>query len=150
MHFSCASRHYLNEAGFWYLFVIFCPGRGFADYMVSGGESAYQQLCSEIAVEFNECSKQVQHMLIVSVFWLLFFFLRKRNCFLSEVFPALPQVLEMESLFLNPDYGRDDLAHLLRSVQNQEKQKLHLVCLPTSDNSFMWSPVGCLALFYFC
>ncbi|KAJ9685137.1 hypothetical protein PVL29_017249 [Vitis rotundifolia] len=67
--------------------------RGFADYMVSGGESAYQQLCSEITVEFNECSKQV---------------------------------LEMESLFLNPDYGRDDLAHLLRSVQNQEKQKLHL------------------------
>ncbi|XP_034703270.1 uncharacterized protein LOC117927743 [Vitis riparia] len=67
--------------------------RGFADYMVSGGESAYQQLCNEIAVEFNECSKQV---------------------------------LEMESLFLDPDYGRDDLAHLLRSVQNQEKQKLHL------------------------
>lgn len=67
--------------------------RGFADYMVSGGESAYHQLCSEITVEFNECSKQV---------------------------------LEMESLFLNPDYGRDDLAHLLRSVQNQEKQKLHL------------------------
>ncbi|KAL6327725.1 hypothetical protein AAG906_024694 [Vitis piasezkii] len=48
--------------------------RGFADYMVSGGESAYQQLCSEITVEFNEY----------------------------------------------------DLAHLLRSVQNQEKQKLHL------------------------
>ncbi|WKA01715.1 hypothetical protein VitviT2T_019982 [Vitis vinifera] len=67
--------------------------RGFADYMVSGGESAYQQLCNEITVEFNECSKQV---------------------------------LEMESLFLDPDYGRDDLAHLLRSVQNQEKQKLHL------------------------
>ncbi|RVW34524.1 hypothetical protein CK203_115332 [Vitis vinifera] len=94
---------------FWYLFVIFCPGRGFADYMVSGGESAYQQLCNEITVEFNECSKQV---------------------------------LEMESLFLDPDYGRDDLAHLLRSVQNQEKQKLHLVCLPTSDNSFMRSPLG--------
>uniref|UniRef100_A0A5B6ZMQ0 DNA repair REX1-B protein n=1 Tax=Davidia involucrata TaxID=16924 RepID=A0A5B6ZMQ0_DAVIN len=67
--------------------------RGFADYMVSGGESAYQQLCSEITVEFNDCSKQV---------------------------------LEMESLFLSPDCCRDDLACLLRAVQVQEKQKLHL------------------------
>ena len=33
----------------------------------------------------------------------------------------------MESLFLNPDYCRVDLAKLLRSVQEQEKQKLHLV-----------------------
>ncbi|CAL5379736.1 unnamed protein product [Camellia sinensis] len=66
---------------------------GFADYMVSGGESVYQQLCSEITVEFNECSKQV---------------------------------LEMESLFLSPDCFRDDLAHLVRSIQVQEKQKLQL------------------------
>ncbi|KAK9265485.1 hypothetical protein L1049_025248 [Liquidambar formosana] len=67
--------------------------RGFAEYMLSGGDLAYQQLCSEITVEFNDCSKQV---------------------------------LEMESLFLNPDYHRDDLARLLRDVQAQEKQKLHL------------------------
>jgi len=66
---------------------------GFGEYMVSGGELPYQQLCSEITVEFNDCSKQV---------------------------------LEMESLFLSPDYSRVDLAQLLRAVQAQEKQKLHL------------------------
>ncbi|KAK8575652.1 hypothetical protein V6N13_033097 [Hibiscus sabdariffa] len=66
---------------------------GFSEYMKSGGELAYQQLCSEITVEFNDCSKQV---------------------------------LEMESLFLNPDYCRVDLAELLRAVQIQEKQKLNL------------------------
>ncbi|XVF82614.1 hypothetical protein PTKIN_Ptkin16aG0063200 [Pterospermum kingtungense] len=66
---------------------------GFSEYMNSGGELAYQQLCSEITIEFNDCSKQV---------------------------------LEMESLFLNPDYCRVDLAQLLRAVQNQEKQKLNL------------------------
>ncbi|KAE8009667.1 hypothetical protein FH972_006091 [Carpinus fangiana] len=72
------------------------PCRRFGEYMVSGGELPYQQLCSEIAVEFNDCSKQV---------------------------------LEMESLFLSPDYpdySRVDLAQLLRAVQAQEKQKLHL------------------------
>ncbi|KAI8546047.1 hypothetical protein RHMOL_Rhmol07G0085500 [Rhododendron molle] len=67
--------------------------KGFTDYLGSGGESAYQQLCSEITGEFNECSKQV---------------------------------LELESLFLRPDCFRDDLAHLLKAVQAQEKQKLHL------------------------
>ncbi|KAI4332851.1 hypothetical protein L6164_017729 [Bauhinia variegata] len=67
--------------------------RGFSEYMASGGELAYRQLCSEITVEFNDCSKQV---------------------------------LEMESLFLSPDYCRVDLAQLLRAVQDQEKQKLHL------------------------
>ncbi|KAG8645434.1 uncharacterized protein LOC110623911 isoform X1 [Manihot esculenta] len=67
--------------------------RGFDEYMVSGGELAYQQLCSEVTLEFNDCSKQV---------------------------------LEMESLFLNPDCSRVDLAQLLRAVQTQEKQKLHL------------------------
>ncbi|KAK6228504.1 hypothetical protein SCA6_000844 [Theobroma cacao] len=66
---------------------------GFSEYMNSGGELAYQQLCSEITVKFKDCSKQV---------------------------------LEMESLFLSPDYCRVDLAQLLRSVQTQEKQKLHL------------------------
>lgn len=33
--------------------------RGFEDYRVSGGELAFQQLCSEITLEFNDCSKQV-------------------------------------------------------------------------------------------
>ncbi|KAL0387662.1 UNVERIFIED_CONTAM: hypothetical protein Sradi_2648000 [Sesamum radiatum] len=70
--------------------------RGFEDYMVSGGEPAYQQLCSEITVEFNDCSKQV---------------------------------LEMESLFVSPDCCREDLACLLRSVQAQEKEKLHLTIM---------------------
>ncbi|KAL9418418.1 hypothetical protein AB3S75_041267 [Citrus x aurantiifolia] len=67
--------------------------RGFSEYMVSGGELAYQQLCTEITSEFNDCSKQI---------------------------------LEIESLFLNPDFCRVDLAQLLRAVQTQEKQKLHL------------------------
>ncbi|KAH6783114.1 DNA repair REX1-B protein [Perilla frutescens var. hirtella] len=67
--------------------------RGFEDYVVSGGELAYQKLCSEITVEFNDCSKQV---------------------------------LEMESVFASPDCCREDLAGLLRSVQVQEKEKLHL------------------------
>nr|GMC49526.1 uncharacterized protein LOC109154124 [Ipomoea batatas] len=35
---------------------------GFEDYMVSGVESTYQKLCSKIAVEFNDCSKQVLEM----------------------------------------------------------------------------------------
>lgn len=41
----------------------------------------------------------------------------------------IAQVLEMESLFMSPAYGREDLAHLLRSVQIKEKQKLNLVSL---------------------
>ncbi|KAK4724015.1 hypothetical protein R3W88_026794 [Solanum pinnatisectum] len=36
--------------------------RGFEDYMASGVESTYQQLCSEITAEFNDCSKQVLEM----------------------------------------------------------------------------------------
>ncbi|KAL5707617.1 hypothetical protein ACHQM5_018501 [Ranunculus cassubicifolius] len=36
------------------------------------------------------------------------------------------QVLEIESLFLKPDFSRNDLASLLRSVQTQEKEKLNL------------------------
>ncbi|KAJ8526382.1 hypothetical protein K7X08_028859 [Anisodus acutangulus] len=67
--------------------------RGFEDYMASGVESTYQQLCSEITVEFNDCSKQV---------------------------------LEMESQFLTAHCFREDLAQLLKSVQNQEKTKLQL------------------------
>ena len=87
--------------------------------MVSGGELPYQQLCSEITQEFNDCSKQVNRM-PCSIF---FFFINKCSIFKIE----LVQVLEMESLFMNPDYGRTDLAQLLRAVQEQEKQKLHLV-----------------------
>nr|GMC68320.1 Rho guanine nucleotide exchange factor like [Ipomoea batatas] len=34
----------------------------FEDYMVSGVESTYRKLCSKIAVEFNDCSKQVLEM----------------------------------------------------------------------------------------
>ncbi|CAA0831457.1 Unknown protein [Striga hermonthica] len=36
------------------------------------------------------------------------------------------QVLELESLFASPDSCREDLAHLFRSVQAQEKEKLNL------------------------
>ncbi|KAL3814717.1 hypothetical protein ACJIZ3_015985 [Penstemon smallii] len=36
--------------------------RGFDDYMALGGELAYQKLCSEITLEFNDCSKQVLEM----------------------------------------------------------------------------------------
>lgn len=31
----------------------------FLDYLESGAESAYQQVCSQITSEFNDCSKQV-------------------------------------------------------------------------------------------
>ncbi|KAK7373163.1 hypothetical protein VNO80_06561 [Phaseolus coccineus] len=67
--------------------------RGFSDYMANGGELAYKQLCSEMTIEFNECSKKV---------------------------------LEMEGLFRSSDYCREDLAQLLRAVQDQEKQNLLL------------------------
>ncbi|XP_022150684.1 uncharacterized protein LOC111018757 [Momordica charantia] len=67
--------------------------RGFDEYMTSGREVSYQQLCSEITTEFNYCSKQV---------------------------------IDIESDFRNPDHSRLELADLLRSVQLQEKQKLHL------------------------
>ncbi|KAK9100967.1 hypothetical protein Scep_024397 [Stephania cephalantha] len=36
--------------------------KGFNEYMVGGGDSAYQQLCGEITQEFNDCSKQVLEM----------------------------------------------------------------------------------------
>ncbi|KNA07189.1 hypothetical protein SOVF_174160 [Spinacia oleracea] len=35
---------------------------GFGMYMISGKESTYQQLCSEITEEFSDCSKQVREM----------------------------------------------------------------------------------------
>lgn len=42
-----------------------CPltDRGFEDFMVSGVESTYQKLCSEITVEFGDCSKQVSMLM---------------------------------------------------------------------------------------
>ncbi|KAK1592700.1 hypothetical protein Q3G72_028928 [Acer saccharum] len=83
--------------------------RGFSDYMVSGVELAYQQLCSEVTVEFNDCSKQV---------------------------------LEMESMFRNSDFCRADLAQLIRVVQTQEKQKLHLVCTVLSSSSLFKFVIG--------
>ncbi|KAL8162049.1 hypothetical protein V2J09_013538 [Rumex salicifolius] len=36
--------------------------KGFSEYMISGSESTYQQLCSEITSEFNDCSKQVREL----------------------------------------------------------------------------------------
>uniref|UniRef100_A0A7N0ZRS9 Uncharacterized protein n=2 Tax=Kalanchoe fedtschenkoi TaxID=63787 RepID=A0A7N0ZRS9_KALFE len=67
---------------------------GFAEYMASaGGELAYQQLCTRITQDFNDCSKQV---------------------------------IQIESLLSTPDYSRNDLAQLLRSIQIQEKDKLNL------------------------
>ncbi|KAA3478341.1 DNA repair REX1-B protein [Gossypium australe] len=89
---------------------------GFSEYMKSGGELAYQQLCREITVEFNDCSKQVLSSTPDHIISFEFIFLR-------------PYVLEMESLFLNPDYCRVDLAELLRAIQTQEKQKLHLTAM---------------------
>lgn len=40
----------------------------------------------------------------------------------------------MESMFLNPDFGRADLSQLLGDIQTQEKQKLHLVLFPFTPN----------------
>lgn len=47
------------------------------------------------------------------------------------------KVLEMESVFASPAYSREDLAGLLRSVQVQEKEKLHLVCHPPCNWIFI-------------
>lgn len=57
---------YFNYKFFFYFFldlVILLHSRGFDDYLVSGSESAYQQLCHDITVEFNDCSKQVSQSL---------------------------------------------------------------------------------------
>ncbi|GAB2287517.1 hypothetical protein Dimus_021892 [Dionaea muscipula] len=69
---------------------------GFSEYMVSGVESTYQQLCNEITGEFTDCSTQVR---------------------------------ELESQFLKPYCFREDLACLLRAVQEQEKKKLQLTAM---------------------
>ncbi|EOA12351.1 hypothetical protein CARUB_v10007893mg, partial [Capsella rubella] len=74
---------------------------GFSEYVESGAEPLYQKLCREITAEFSECSKQI------------------------EPFDDILYT-EMESLFLNPEVGRADLAQLLSDIQSQEKQKLHL------------------------
>lgn len=46
----------------------------------------------------------------------------------------------MESIFQGPDFGRVDLAYLLRAVQNKEKEKLQLVCAEFTSTSvlFFW------------
>eukprot|EP01018_Ginkgo_biloba_P038727 Gb_14072 [translate_table: standard] len=36
--------------------------RGFTEYLRTGADQAYQQLCSQITAEFNDCSKQVLEM----------------------------------------------------------------------------------------
>lgn len=68
--------------------------RGFTEYLRTGGDRVYQQICSQITTEFNDCSKQV---------------------------------IEMESILGGSDYHREDLVHLLKTVQAHEKQKLHMV-----------------------
>lgn len=49
-------------------------GRGFSQYMASGGEIAYQQLCGEITGEFNDCSKQVHNIYLNNFFAFSFIF----------------------------------------------------------------------------
>jgi hypothetical protein len=56
-----------------------------------------------------------------------FFVFSWNSVFIDFSYSTWVQVIEMESLFLNPDHDRVDLAHLLRDIQTQEKQKLHLV-----------------------
>lgn len=68
--------------------------RGFMEYLRTGADRAYQQICSQITTEFNDCSKQV---------------------------------IEMESILGGSDYCREDLVHLLKTVQVHEKQKLRMV-----------------------
>lgn len=89
--------------------------------MTSGGELAYQQLCGEITAEFNDCSKQVILPRLLEYFSMLSFIAQYMSLSCNL------QVLEMESLLMMPDLSRDDLANLLKAVQAQEKQKLHLV-----------------------
>ncbi|CAA6653993.1 unnamed protein product [Spirodela intermedia] len=38
------------------------PFLGFSEYMVSGGDSTYQELCAEVTAEFSDCSKRVLEM----------------------------------------------------------------------------------------
>lgn len=40
---------------------------GFSQYMISSEEPAYQQLCSEITLEFSDCSKQVCHLIMALI-----------------------------------------------------------------------------------
>ncbi|KAL0911608.1 hypothetical protein M5K25_019761 [Dendrobium thyrsiflorum] len=95
--------------------------RGFSEYMAHGGDLAYQKLCADITTEFNDCSKQASYF-VTSFLSVLVCLAVISPCKLSIL-----QVLEMESLFLMPDISRSDLACLLKDVQAEEKQKLHLV-----------------------
>uniref|UniRef100_A0ACD5VHW5 Uncharacterized protein n=1 Tax=Avena sativa TaxID=4498 RepID=A0ACD5VHW5_AVESA len=36
--------------------------RGFSEYMATGGECTYQQLCGNVTAEFNDCSTQILEM----------------------------------------------------------------------------------------
>ncbi|KAI5084578.1 hypothetical protein GOP47_0000747 [Adiantum capillus-veneris] len=38
------------------------PIGAFQDFLVSGAEAAYQQVCSQITTEFNDCSKQILNL----------------------------------------------------------------------------------------
>ncbi|KAH0454809.1 hypothetical protein IEQ34_016733 [Dendrobium chrysotoxum] len=95
--------------------------RGFSEYMAHGGDLAYQKLCADITTEFNDCSKQASY----SVTSFLSVYLLSQPSFLVDNIDG-KDVLEMESLFLMPDISRNDLACLLKDVQAEEKQKLHL------------------------
>lgn len=97
--------------------------RGFSDYMSNGVEAAYQQLCGEITQEFNDCSKQV----LISAFFFHFFFVLLMYIEDSFCMGNVKQVIDLESMLMLPDVRRADLANLLKAVQAQEKQKLHLV-----------------------
>ena len=84
-------------------------------------------------MEFSDCSKQVGLFisLVYVPFSLLFSSFRLvKFTYISLVIPDFQyslQVHGLESQFLKPDCFRDDLAKLLRAVQEQEKQKLELV-----------------------
>ncbi|XP_027114282.1 uncharacterized protein LOC113762629 isoform X1 [Coffea eugenioides] len=66
---------------------------GFEDYMVSGSESAYQQLCSEITVEFNDCSREVLDL--ESLFRSADFFREDLACLLKSVQTQEKQKLQL-------------------------------------------------------
>ncbi|KAL9271642.1 hypothetical protein AKJ16_DCAP16633 [Drosera capensis] len=105
---------------------------GFAEYMASGAEAAYQHLCNDITTEFCDFSKQARSIVpLMPHFSVAVVYSGTILPVFSVVTPfrwdmSSMQVLELESQFLKPCSFREDLARLLRSVQEQEKQKLQL------------------------